>query len=109
MRQTMVEKILSQHSGKRAKVGDIIIANVDFCFGQDGTSALIIDSFRKMGATSVSDKSKFCMVMDHSSPSPNIGVSTIHKKMRTFAREYGLKVFDVGVGVCHQLIPESVM
>ena len=106
MRQTIVEKIFTQHSGKRAKVGDIIIADVDFCFGQDGTSALIIDSFRKMEVDAVSDREKFCMVIDHSSPSPHIGVSTIHAKMRSFAREYGLKVFDVGCGVCHQLIPE---
>ncbi|MBF0215419.1 MAG: 3-isopropylmalate dehydratase large subunit [Candidatus Omnitrophica bacterium] len=107
MRQTIVEKIFSQHSGKRAKVGDIIIADVDFCFGQDGTSALIIDSFRKMGVEAVHDRNKFCMVIDHSSPSPNIGVSTIHSKMRTFAREFGLKVYDVGSGVCHQIVPEN--
>ena len=49
MRQTIAEKILSEHSGRRAKAGDIVISNVDFCFGQDGTSGMIIDSFKKMG------------------------------------------------------------
>jgi len=107
MRQTIAEKILSEHSGKRARAGDIVIADIDFCFGQDGTSGIIIDSFRKMGVDSVFKKDMFCMVIDHSSPSPNIGVSAIHDKIRYFAKEHGVKLFDVGAGVCHQVIPES--
>jgi 3-isopropylmalate/(R)-2-methylmalate dehydratase large subunit len=106
MRQTIAEKILSEHSGGKAKAGDIVIADVDFCFGQDGTSGIIIDSFRKMGVEDVFKKDMFCMVLDHSSPSPNIGVSEIHDKIRTFAKEHGVKVFDVGCGVCHQIVPE---
>ena len=107
MRQTIAEKILSEHSGKRAKAGDIVIASVDFCFGQDGTSGMIIDSFRKLGVDSVHQKDGFCMVIDHSAPSPNMGVSAIHNKMRGFAREFGVRMFDCGVGVCHQIVPES--
>ena len=107
MRQTIAEKILSEHSGKRARAGDIVIANIDFCFGQDGTSGMIIDSFRKLGVDHVFDRERYCMVIDHSAPSPNIGVSTIHNKIRQFGREHGVKVFDIGCGVCHQLVPEA--
>lgn len=107
MRQTIAEKILSEHSGKRARAGDIVIANVDFCFGQDGTSGMIIDSFRKLGVETVFDKERYCMVIDHSAPSPNIGVSAIHDKIRGFGKEHNVKVFDIGCGVCHQLVPES--
>ncbi|MGB3113516.1 MAG: 3-isopropylmalate dehydratase large subunit [Candidatus Omnitrophota bacterium] len=107
MRQTIAEKILTGHSGRRAKAGDIVIADVDFCFGQDGTSGIIIDSFKRLGVEKVFDKEKFCMVIDHSAPSPNIGVSAIHDKIRSFGREYEVKVYDIGCGVCHQLIPEG--
>ena len=107
MRQTIAEKILSEHSGKRARAGDIVMANVDFCFGQDGTSGMIVDSFRRMGVEGVFSKDRFCMVIDHSAPSPNMGVSAIHDKMRGFAAEQGVKVFDVGAGVCHQVVPEA--
>ena len=107
MRQTIAEKILSEHSGQRAKTGDIVIASVDFCFGQDGTSGIMIDSFQKMGADKVFNKNTFCMVLDHSYPSPNIGVSAIHDKIRNFAKEHGIRIFDVGCGVCHQLVPEA--
>lgn len=107
MRQTLVEKILSEHSGKRVKSGDMVIAGVDACFSQDDGSCLVIDSFRDLGAEKVIDNGRFSMVMDHGSPSPNIGVAAAQQKMRAFSREHGNPLFDVGSGVCHQVIPEA--
>ncbi|MFA6636560.1 MAG: 3-isopropylmalate dehydratase large subunit [Candidatus Omnitrophota bacterium] len=107
MAQTIAEKILSRHSGKKVFAGDVVMADVDFCFGQDGTSGMIIDSFRRMGVDNVFRRDSFCMVIDHSAPSPNIGVSAIHDKIRRFGKEHAVRVFDVGCGVCHQIIPES--
>ncbi|MBU0895732.1 MAG: 3-isopropylmalate dehydratase large subunit, partial [Candidatus Omnitrophica bacterium] len=43
----------------------------------------------------------------HSAPSPNIGVSAIHKKMRSFARSLNVGMYDIGCGVCHQLVPQN--
>ena len=103
--QTIAEKILSNHAGKKVRAGDIAICKVDFCFGQDGTSSVIIDSFKKLGNVKPFDKSRFYMVIDHSGPSPSAGVSAVHKKMRVFAEEAGVGLYDVGVGVCHQIIP----
>ena len=105
--QTIAEKILSNHANKVLRAGDIAICDVDYCFGQDGTSSLIIENFNKLGKNAVSDPSKFCMVIDHSAPSPNMGVSAIHQYMREFAKKHSLKIFDIGRGICHQLVPES--
>lgn len=107
MGKTIAEKIFSSHSNKDVRAGDVTVADIDFCFGQDGTSMLVIDAFRNLGAKKVFDKNKFCMVIDHSAPSPSIGVSEVHKKMRDFAKEHDLNMFDIGCGVCHQIIPES--
>lgn len=107
MRQTIAEKILSNHAGRPLRAGDVAVASIDFCLGQDGTSSLIVDSFERLGKDKIFDPSKFCMVIDHSAPSPNIGVSTIHKLMRDFAGKHGVKIFDVGCGICHQLMLES--
>ncbi|OGC03540.1 3-isopropylmalate dehydratase large subunit [candidate division WOR-1 bacterium RIFOXYA12_FULL_43_27] len=107
MTKTISEKILSNHSGTDAHAGDIVIANLDYMMGQDGTSGVAIDSFNKMGAKKVFDSSKISIVIDHSSPSPNIGVSTIHKKIREFAKQTGVNLYDIGCGVCHQLLPEQ--
>jgi len=107
MGKTIAEKILSNHAGRDLKAGDIAICDVDFCFGQDGTSSIIIDSFRKLGVKKAFDKSKFYMIIDHSAPSPNMGVSAIHKKMRDFAKELDVNMYDIGCGVCHQLVPQK--
>lgn len=105
MGKTIAEKILSAHAGKELKAGDFAICNIDFTFGQDGTSSIIIDRVREMGLKEL--KTAFCMVIDHSAPSPNEGVSRVHKKMRGFAADYKTRLFDIGCGVCHQVIPES--
>ncbi|OQX53008.1 MAG: 3-isopropylmalate dehydratase large subunit [Candidatus Omnitrophica bacterium 4484_213] len=104
MGKTIAEKILSSHSGKDAQAGDIVIADIDFCFGQDGTSALIIENLKRR---KVFDRKKVCLVIDHNSPSPNLKISNIHQRMRRFAEKERLKIFDIGEGVCHQVIPES--
>ena len=84
MAKTIAEKILSRHAGRDLKVGDFAICEIDFCFGQDGTSGIIIDRFNQLGINKVFNKDKFAIVIDHNSPSPNQGVAAIHKKLRDF-------------------------
>lgn len=105
--KTIAEKILSGHSSTDSYAGDIVIANLDFMIGQDGTSGVAIDSFLKMGAQKVFDPSKIAIIIDHSSPSPNSGVSAIHKKIRDFTKSQDIKLYDIGCGVCHQITPEQ--
>lgn len=107
MKKTIAEKIFSMKSGHDVRAKDLVLADIDFCMGQDGTSSIIIDSFREMGAKKVFNPKKTVFVIDHSSPSPNLGVSAIHKKMRDFANEQGIILYDIGCGVCHQLLPEK--
>jgi len=103
--KTIAEKILSKHAGIDLKAGDFAICKVDFTFGQDGTSSIIIDRIRELGVKKLN--TRFCMVIDHSAPSPSEGVSRVHKKMRVFADDYKTHLYDIGCGVCHQVIPES--
>lgn len=97
---------MSAHSGKDAYAGEIVIADLDFMIGQDGTSGIAIDVFNKMEGKKVFDPSKTAIIIDHSSPSPNEGVSAIHKKIRDFSKAQGINLFDIGCGVCHQITPE---
>ena len=106
MAKTIAEKILSLHAGRDLSAGDFAVCDLDFCFGQDGTSGIIVDRFKALGVKEVFSRGKFAIVIDHSSPSPNMGVSAVHKKLREFAREKGLLLYDIGCGVCHQVIPE---
>lgn len=106
MGQTLAEKLLSRASGREVRAGEIALASLDFVMGQDGTSPLAIKAFREMGGTKVFDPSRVALVIDHSAPSPNHGVSQLHALMRDFARETGVVLYDIGEGVCHQLLPE---
>ena len=105
--KTIAEKILSHKRGREVKANDIVIADLDFIMGQDGTSPLAIKAFQDMQAARVFDPARIAMVIDHSSPSPLEGVSELHRQMRVFAREQQINFYDIGEGVCHQLVPEQ--
>lgn len=107
MGKTIAEKILSKKSGQDVYANDLVVAKVDFRMGQDGTSPLAIRSFEEMGGERVSEPETCAFVIDHSAPSPLEGVSALHKLMREFARKNKIILYDVGEGVCHQLLPEK--
>ncbi len=106
MAKTIIEKILSSHAGKPLEAGDVGICKVDFCFSQDGTTSLVLDSLDKSKGKITSPK-KYAMFIDHSSPSPNTGVSRIHSRMRKFSKNNKSLLYDVGCGISHQLVSEE--
>jgi len=105
--KTIAEKILSIKSGRDVKANDIVVADLDFVMGQDGTSPLAIKAFYDMQGLKVFDPSRIAMVVDHSAPSPLQGVSELHQQMREFASQQEINFYDIGAGVCHQLVPEQ--
>lgn len=107
MGMTIAEKIISRHAGREARAGELVVAEVDFIMGQDGTSPLAIQAFREMGGERVLDPERVALVIDHSAPSPVEGISNLHALMREFASEQGVRLYDVGWGVCHCLLPEQ--
>lgn len=109
MGKTIAEKILGAHCAREVSSGETVLCNVDFCFSQDGTSSIVIDSFKKLGVNKPFDNSKFAMFIDHNAPSPNSGASNIHSKMRDFAQEYNVRLCDIGEGISHQLIFENAL
>lgn len=106
MGMTISEKILSAHAGAEAYAGDIVVAEIDHAMGQDGTTPLSIRAFQRMNGKQLKHTDRVSLVIDHSAPSPNEGVSALHKMMREFADEMGCNLYDIGEGICHQLMPE---
>ncbi len=104
MGKTISEKILSAHSGRDARAGDIVVAELDFVMAQDGTAPLAIRAFEGMGGdrAAMAHRAAFCI--DHIAPSPLRSISELHTIMREFADEYELELNDVGEGVCHQVM-----
>lgn len=107
MRKTVVEKVLSVHSGRDLTVGEIALCKVDFLMASDTTGPIAIQSFQEMGATKVFAPEKIAFVLDHASPAPSQKIAQLHSLIREFAFEQGTILYDVGEGICHQLIVEN--
>ncbi|MDD4955974.1 MAG: 3-isopropylmalate dehydratase large subunit [Candidatus Omnitrophica bacterium] len=105
MAQTIIEKILSAHSKHKLVSGEVGICTVDFCFSQDGTTALVLDGLNQF--KNVKNPKKYAMFIDHSAPSPSMGVSRVHSRMREFSKLNKNLFFDVGCGISHQLVIEE--
>jgi 3-isopropylmalate/(R)-2-methylmalate dehydratase large subunit len=104
---TIAEAVLAAHCGRDCRAGDIVIASVDFCMSQDGTSTMMIRELESLGFAKPKTRNGMAVVIDHNSPCPSVDVAKIHGRIRGFAAAYSIPLFDVGEGVCHQLVPES--
>ncbi len=107
MGKTLAEKILSEKSQGGVRSGDIIVARVDLAFAQDTTGPLTISEFES-SFESLANREKTVLFLDHAAPSPNHQLSTDHITLRRFAQKTGCLLYDVGQGVCHQLVAESL-
>lgn len=105
--QTIIEKIISAHSTKKVYAGELIVVDVDFVMASDTTSPLAINAFKKMGGHKIWDSSKMALIIDHASPAPNQRIASLHDMMRDFAKEQQIRLYDIGDGICHQLMIEN--
>ncbi|WGI16936.1 3-isopropylmalate dehydratase large subunit [Methanonatronarchaeum sp. AMET-Sl] len=103
---TIVENIFSEKFGEEAKAGDVVLVDVDLAMAQDGTAPLAINAFKQMDMD-IAYPERLALVIDHISPSKSEGASELHIMMREFAKENNIKLYDVGEGVCHQLMLEN--
>ncbi len=108
MGKTLAEKILSQKSGSDARPGDIVIAQVDLVFAQDTTGPLTVRQFQACGFERLANPEKTILFLDHAAPSPNREVANDHMLLHQFARQTGCLIYNVGEGVCHQIVAESL-
>ncbi|GIV83893.1 MAG: hypothetical protein KatS3mg052_0900 [Candidatus Roseilinea sp.] len=104
--QTIAEKILSRAARKRVRAGEIAIVHVDGAMATDATAPLAIQAFHEMGGRRVWDARRVAFVLDHAAPAPNERIANLHAMMRQFARDQGCHCYDVGEGICHQLMVE---
>ncbi len=105
---TISEKILSRASGKTAAAGDFIIASIDYAMAHDGTSVLAVKAFKEMGAKKVWDPARIIIPFDHIAPANNETAAKLQQSIRQWVKEQGItNFFDVGDGICHQVLPEQ--
>jgi 3-isopropylmalate/(R)-2-methylmalate dehydratase large subunit len=106
--KTLAEKILTKKSAGDACAGDIVISRVDLVFVQDTTGPLTVRQFQAGKFQKLANPQKTALFFDHAAPSPNRQLSNDHKLLRQFAIDTGCLKYDVGSGVCHQLVAEAL-
>ncbi|MBI3935529.1 MAG: 3-isopropylmalate dehydratase large subunit, partial [Betaproteobacteria bacterium] len=108
MGSTVAEKILSAHAGAApVRAGDVVVARVDFAMVHDARAANALKMIARLGAESLPFAAKTALVLDHYSPPPNPEAANTHVAMRAFADQHGALLYDVGDGICHQVLPEG--
>ncbi len=107
MGQTIVEKIISRHAGRRVEPDEIVVVAVDGSLASDTTAPLAIKAFEAMGGSSVRNPERCVLVIDHAAPAPDSRTANLHSLMRDFAREQGCVLIEAGQGICHQVMVEE--
>ncbi len=109
MGMTITEKILSEKTGHKVRVGEYILIEVDIALANDITAPLAIDEFYKTGIKKVYNPEQIVLVPDHFVPNKDILSAMQVKKIRKFAKEQNIeKFFELGrMGIEHVLLPEQ--
>ena len=108
MGYTIAEKILAAHSGGApVGAGEVVVADVDFAMMHDARAGNAMKMAAKLGVKGLPFAKRTALVMDHYSPPPHIEAANTHKDMRAFAEATGAQLYDVGDGICHQVMPEG--
>lgn len=108
MGQTLAEQILSHKAGRPVRPGDLIVIEPDVVMGHDSLSPGMIKIMEEqLGVERVHNPEQVMLVMDHVSPPATVGTANSQNVVRRFAREQGVRLFDVGRGICHQVLVEE--
>lgn len=110
MGMTLTQKILASHAGLDCvKPGQLINAKLDIVLGNDITTPVAINELNKNGITSVFNKDRIAIVLDHFVPNKDIKAAEQSKQCREFACGHCISHFyDVGkMGIEHALLPEQ--
>jgi len=104
---TFAQKVLSRACGKDAYPGDIVSAKIDLAMSHEN-AALVLRSFKEIGAKDVWDPEKIVLLFDHRIPANTTKAAEGHQSVRNFVRSEGLPNFyDLREGICHQVLPEK--
>jgi 3-isopropylmalate/(R)-2-methylmalate dehydratase large subunit len=105
---TLAEKILAAHAqGAPVRAGDVVVARVDFAMVHDARASNALKAIASLGLDHLPHAPKTAFVLDHFSPPPTREAANVHAQMRAFCERTGAVLYDIGDGICHQVLPEN--
>jgi len=108
--KTISEKLLSEKSGRDVRAGDYVEAEVDVMMTHDVTGPLTFEVFEDVTGDDpeLVDPDNTVITIDHHAPADGVEAANNHNIVREFADTYGAQQYDVGDGICHQVLVEGV-
>ena len=109
MGQTMIEKILGAHAGRKVAPGDIVDIAIDARVARDFGGANVVKNIRDSGL-GIADPRKTFFTFDCNPGGSDQKYATNQQICRVFAREHGIRVFDIDSGIgTHVAIDEGLI
>ena len=106
--QTVSEKILSRAAGRPVRAGELVICTPDLAMGTDGSIPMALDYLESMrpGAAPRFPQ-RLVFAMDHYGAASGAKAQALQARARDYALRHGIRLYDEGEGIGHQLILES--
>lgn len=106
--KTFAEKVLARAAGlSEVTAGQVVDAQPDLALSHDNTAA-IWRIFQSVGLSRVKHPERLVITLDHASPPPTPKHAQNHAEVRRFVAEQGIQhFFEVGRGICHQVLCEE--
>ncbi len=103
---TLAQAILSHKAGRPVQPGELVVVEVDHAMTIDSIVPTVIDRLEELGAEPRHPE-RVSLVYDHVAPAANVNVAEAQRRGRAWARRTGVNFFEVGRGVCHQVLIEE--
>ena len=82
MGKTVVEKILSNHSGEEVGSGDFVVSDIDYVMAGDAKGPKAVDIMKEHNLKFNLEPSKTDLIIDHFVPVQSTHWANHHKKLR---------------------------
>jgi methanogen homoaconitase large subunit len=108
MGQTLTEQIFSHAVGHPVVPGELVVVQPDVVMSHDSLTPGIIDILEnEFGKNEVFNPDQLVFVFDHVAPASTVGTADGQNRVRAFAKQQNIRLFDVGRGICHQVLVEE--
>ncbi len=109
--RTVIERIFADHTADEVAPGRVVWLELDLRSARDFAGANVVKRFREAyPGEQVADPERTFFTFDLNSPPNTIAYAQNQRVCRTFAREQGIRVFDVGSGIgTHVLMEEGLV
>ncbi|MFB0564140.1 MAG: aconitase/3-isopropylmalate dehydratase large subunit family protein [Candidatus Aminicenantaceae bacterium] len=109
MGKTIIEKIIENHSGKKASPGDIVDITIDVRIARDFGGANVVKNLENH-SLSIDDPEKTFFTFDCNPGGSSQKYAVNQQLCRQFARKHGIKIYDINAGIgTHIAIDEGLV